>query len=85
MTFLVAIFWVICWGYVAWRGLWLITEARRFLSDQPSGGIIPQEVLNALETGQSYVLRAVVIGLLVPVVFSIGYWVYRGFLGSKGP
>lgn len=84
MAIIAAILWVIIWAYIAWRGLSLITESKRFISLQPPGGVIPEEVLNALDTGQSYVFRAVVIGVAVPVVLSIGYWVFRGFSHAKG-
>lgn len=84
IAFIAALLWIAIWAYVAWRGLSLITDAKRFISLQPPGGLIPQEILSALEIGQSYVFRAVIFGAVVPVVLLIGCWVYRGFGRAKG-
>ena len=80
MTFIAALLWFAGWAYVAWRGLSLIADAKRFISLQPPGGIIPQEILSILETGQHYVLRAALFGAVTPVLLSIIYWIYRGFV-----
>jgi hypothetical protein len=84
MAFVAAFLWVVIWVYVAWRGLSLIADAKRFISLQPPGGLIPQEILNALEIGQSYVLRAALFGAAVPIMLLIGYWIYRGFFRRRG-
>lgn len=84
MAFIAALLWLATWAYVAWRGLSLINDAKRFIALQPPGGLIPREILSALETGQSFVLRAVLFGAAVPIALWIGYWIYRGFFRAKG-
>jgi ABC-type phosphate transport system permease subunit len=84
MAVVVIFLWIIIWGYVGWRGLSIIHDAKQFISAQPPGALIPEEILDALDSGQSYVLRAAIFGIAVPIGLLIVYWICTGFRRSSG-
>lgn len=74
----VVVMWLLIWAYVGWRGASLVDQATHFMSIQPSGAKIPDAVLIALNRGQSYVLLTTLCGVILPLVFSLGYSIYTG-------
>jgi hypothetical protein len=77
---LVAVTWLVIWGYVGWRGHDMTNEAHRFIDVVPPGARVPKGVLEALDAGQSYILNAAIWGAVVPLLLFLIGWVLKPYI-----
>jgi hypothetical protein len=82
-SILVAVTWVVIWGYVGWRGHDMTGEAHRFIDVVPPGARVPEGVLKVLEAGQSYTLNAAIWGAAVPLLLCLIGWVLKPYMRER--
>jgi hypothetical protein len=83
LSILVAVTWLVIWGYVGWRGHEMTSEADKFIETVPPGARVPDGVLNALEAGQSYTLNAAIWGVAAPLLLCLIGWVLKPYIRER--